>query len=65
MFDVGKSGFSHFAECERLFVKATLIITDVMMKVGNKWITFGIYFEALVYFEVCSHLFHTSILRRF
>ena len=52
MLDV--SLFSNYPdECERLFVKETLIITDVMMRVNNKWTAFGLYFEALVYFEVC------------
>ena len=51
------SVFSDYPEeCERLFVKETLIITDVMMKVDDKWTSFGLYFKALVYFEVC----HTS-----
>ena len=51
MLDV--SVFSNYPEeCERLFVKETLIITDVMMRVGDEWTAFGSYFEALVYFEV-------------
>ena len=52
MLDV--SAFSNYpAESERLFVKETLIITDVMMRIDNEWTMFGVYFEALVYFEVC------------
>lgn len=52
MLDV--STFSNYPEeCERLFVKETLIITDVMMRVDKQWRAFGLYFEALIYFEVC------------
>lgn len=53
MLDV--STFSNYPEeCERLFVLETLIIDDVMMRVDGQWTSFGLYFEALVYFEVCS-----------
>ena len=52
MLDV--STFSNYpAECERLFVKEALIISDVMMRIDEKWTQFGLYFEALVFFEVC------------
>ena len=52
MLDV--STFSNYPEeCERLFVKETLIIDDAMMMVDGQWTTFGPYFEAFAYFEVC------------
>ena len=55
MLDV--SVFSNYPEeCERLFVKETLIIHDVMMRVDDEWTSFGLYFQALVYFEVCCKL---------
>ena len=51
MLDV--SVFSDYPhECERLFVKETLIITDLMMMIDDEWTAFGPYSEALVYFEV-------------
>ena len=55
MLDV--SVFSNYPEeCERLFVKETLIIHDVMMRVDDEWTSFGLYFQALVYFEVCCKI---------
>lgn len=53
MLDV--SPFSNYpAECERLFVEETLIISDIMAMVDGEWMQFGLYIEALLYFEVCS-----------
>ena len=55
MLDV--SVFSNYPEeCERLFVKETLIINDVMIRVDDEWTSFGLYFQALVYFEVCCKI---------
>ena len=55
MLDV--SVFSNYPEeCERLFVKETLIIIDVMISVDDVWTSFGLYFQALVYFEVCCKI---------
>ena len=49
------SVFSNYPEeCERLFVKETLIITDVMMRIDGQWVKFGVYFEALIYFQVLA-----------
>lgn len=59
MLDV--SVFSNYqAEEERLFVKETLMVADVMMRVDGKWTAFGLYFEALVYFEVCCVMVRLS-----
>ena len=50
MLDV--SPFSNYpAECERLFVKETLIITDIMMMVDGQWVSYKPYIEAFLYFE--------------
>ena len=52
MLDV--SPFSNYpAECERLFVKETLVIADIMMVVDDQWVNMKQYIEAFLYFEVC------------
>lgn len=52
MFNV--SVFSRFSESERLFVKETLIISDVLISFDGQWTSCDPYFEPLVYFEVCA-----------
>lgn len=63
MLDV--STFSNYpAESERLFVKETLIITDIVMLIDDEWIQFGKWFQALVYFEV-NHMLKLNIMSIF
>lgn len=62
MLDV--SIFSNYPnESERLFVKETLIITNVIMKVDGEWTAaFGDYFKAMLYFEVCPVINDTFVI---
>ena len=39
------------AECERLLMKETLTITDIMTMVDGQWVTYKPYIEAFLYFE--------------
>eukprot|EP01083_Nonionella_stella_P055892 147383_1 len=50
MLDV--SLFSDYTdECERLFLNETLIITDILTIVKNRWVSFKNYIGACLYFE--------------